>query len=161
MSKYIDRSKTRGNTKFDERFRPNYTPIEMLKLGVFGGSYFSDPSLKKGTPAVIFAVDKNLWGRKEPDPEVNKYKVLAGSSLDFWKEKNLIHPDDPAGWFQWYIKYYYGRRHEDDKRQINRWRSFVARHGAQAYGKPGRERQKQALLQWAWDNDNDPKTINK
>lgn len=152
-------TKSSNGSKFDERFRPSYTPLEMLKLGIFGGAYFSDPSHKRGTPPVVFTLDKNLWGRKEPDPQVNKYGVLAGASLEFWKEKNLIHSDDPAGWFQWYIKYYYGRRHSDDDRQIKRWRSFVARHGAQCYGKPGRLRQRQALLQWAWDAGIDPKTI--
>lgn len=156
MIKY---SKDKSKTEFSDRFKPSYTPLQMLKLGVFGGAYFSDPSHKIGTPTVVFALDKSLWGNSKPDKTINKYGVLAGASLDFWKEKNLMHKDDPAGWFQWYIKYYYGRRHEDDKRQINRWRSFVARHGAQAYGKTGRERQKQALLQWAWDNNTDPKSI--
>lgn len=150
----------RNKTPLDPRFKPSYTPIEMLKMGIFGGAYWSDPKLKKGTPSVIFMLDKTLWGNKEPNKEINYYKVLAGSDLKFWNEKNLIHPDDPAGWFQWYCKYYYGRRHEDDKRQIGRWRSFVARHGAQAYGKPGRERQKQALLQWAWNANTNPKSIN-
>lgn len=146
-------------TKFDEKFRPCYTPIEMLKMGVFGGSYFRDSNLIGDTPKVIFQLDKKLWGMPDPDPTMNYYKVLAGMDLDFWNAKNLIHPDDPAGWFQWYIKYYYGRRHADDHRQIMRWRSFVARHGAQAYGRMGHERQRQALLQWAWNNDLDSREV--
>jgi hypothetical protein len=146
-------------TKFDENFKPTYTPMEMLRMGVFGGSYFSDSKMIGNTPKVIFTLDKKLWGMPDPDPSINHYKVLAGLDLNFWTDKNLIHQDDPAGWFQWYIKYYYGRRHPDDQRQIRRWRSFVARHGAQAYGNPRYIRQRQALLQWAWNADLDPRII--
>jgi hypothetical protein len=148
-----------SRTKFDEKFKPTYTPLEMLRMGVFGGSYFRDPKMIGNTPKVIFTLDKKLWGMPDPDPSINHYKVLAGLDLNFWTDKNLIHPDDPAGWFQWYIKYYYGRRHPDDQRQIRRWRSFVARHGAQAYGNPRYIRQRQALLQWAWNADLDPRMI--
>lgn len=152
-------TKSKNGKDFDLGFYPSYTPVEMIKMGVFGGAYFCDPKLNVGTPSEIKSQDKNLWGRTEPDKGVNYYGVLAGSDLKFWTDRNLIHPDDPAGWFHWYMKYYNGRRHADDSRQIKRWRSFVARHGAQAYGKPGRERQKQALLQWAWNNDHNPKVV--
>lgn len=163
FSSYSGRKLMKGadGVAFDEGFRPSYTPIEMLKMGVFGGAYFSDSKLNVGTPPAILGMSKDLWGRSEPDPKINHYGISAGSDLAFWTEKKLIHKDDPAGWFHWYMKYFYGRRHEDDRRQIGRWRSFVARHGAQAYGKVGRERQKQALLQWAWDVKIDPKSLKK
>lgn len=78
-------------------------------------------------------------------------------ATDLLASKGWIHTDDPRGWFQWYCRYYSGRRMEDDPRQIGRWRAF-ARHAAQVrrHCEPGdpfcRPRQRQALLQWAYDS---------
>jgi hypothetical protein len=140
-------------SEFDPRFAPEVTPAEMLALGVFGGKYMTD--CRAEFPAAWFASAKLSPAR--PDKALNYFGVLAGQPLAEWRRKGWIHPDDPRGWFQWYCRYYHGRRHEDDARQIARWRAF-ARHAAQIRKscEPGdpfcRPRQRQALLQWAYDS---------
>lgn len=137
---------------FAEGFSPGLSPPIMLQLGVFGGKYMTDCAAE--FPAEWFATAKLSPARA--DATLNYFGVLAGQPLAEWRRKGWIHPDDPRGWFQWYCRYWMGRRHEDDARQIGRWRNF-ARHAAQVrrYCEPGdpfcRPRQRQALLQWAYD----------
>lgn len=138
---------------FDPEFCPELTPKEMLALGVFGGKYMTD--CRKEFPASWFARAK--LSPKGYDPELNYFGVDASQPLSVWRAKGWIHSDDPRGWFQWYCRYYLGRRLPDvDARQIKRWRSF-ARHAGQirAHCEPHdlqcRPRQRQALLQWAYD----------
>jgi hypothetical protein len=126
----------------------------MLWLGVFGGSYF--PAGIKEYPADWFA-EANLSDHG-PDPQFNCFKVLASQPYEVWLQKGWIYPDDPRGWFQWYCRYWLGRRiPEEDKRQIARSKAF-RRHLAQLERacKPGdiacRPRQRQALLQWGYDS---------
>ena len=125
----------------------------MLELGVFGGKYMTD--CREEFPPEWFARARLSLTRA--DPELNHFGVLAGQPLAEWRRKGWIHADDPRGWFQWYCRYYRGRRHPDDARQIARWRAF-ARHKAQVlrHCEPGdtfcRPRQRQALLQWAYDS---------
>jgi hypothetical protein len=82
--------------------------------------------------------------------------VNASQPLAEWRRKGWIHPEDPRGWFQWYSRYYIGRRCADDERQIRRWRA-VTRHLAQLRKNCSRgdllcrPRQRQALLHWAYD----------
>lgn len=135
-------------------FRPNISPVDMFRMGVFGGAYFQlltqlpEEFIREMGP--LF--EQNSGGT--PDPLRNFYRVLSGASLEWWLEKKLIHPDDPNGWVEWWIKFYYGRRHADDARQISRWRSFVARHGGmlKSYESRGKDSTKtrQNLLQWAY-----------
>lgn len=138
---------------FDAGFAPELTPAEMLRLGVFGGKYMTD--CRDEFPAKWFA-DARLSPDRS-DKNCNHFGVFAGQPLAEWRRKGWIHPDDPRGWFQWYCRYYMGRRHEDDARQIARWRAF-ARHAGQIRKncEPGdpfcRPRQRQALLQWAYDS---------
>jgi len=138
---------------FDAEFRPELTPGEMLALGVFGGCYMTDCCDE--FPENWFAKAKLSPGRH--DKQLNHFGVLAGQPLAEWRRKGWIHPEDPRGWFQWYCRYHMGRRMADDARQIGRWRAF-ARHAAQvrAHCEPGdpfcRPRQRQALLQWAYDS---------
>ena len=139
---------------FDPDFKPELTPPQMLELGVFGGKYMTDG--RGEFPASWFRSARlSPAGR---DCSLNFFRVDASQPLSVWKAKGWIHPDDPRGWFQWYCRYYMGRRlPEEDRRQIGRWKAFV-RHAAQVRRncEPGdlscRRRQRQALLQWAYDS---------
>lgn len=138
---------------FDREFRPDLTPKEMLELGVFDGKYMTDCT--KEFPA-------SWWRRAKlspsaPDVSLNYFGVSASQPLAAWKKKGWIHLDDPRGWFQWYARYYMGRRMpKEDARQIKRWKA-IARHAAQvrkncrAGDLRCRPRQRQALLHWAID----------
>ena len=138
---------------FDPEFRPELTPKEMLALGVFGGKYLTD--CRGEFPADWFTHAKLSPARR--DPSLNYFRVDASQKLSVWRAKGWIHPDDPRGWFQWYCRYFMGRRMQDDARQIGRWRA-MRRHAAQvsSHCDPGdpfcRPRQRQALLHWAYDS---------
>lgn len=138
---------------FDPNFKPELTPREMLKLGVFGGKYMTDCQAE--FPEDWFKEAK-LCPEKH-NPELNYFKVNASQPLSVWRKKGWIHPDDPRGWFQWYCRYYLGRRHEDDQRQIKRWRA-IKRHITQIQKNcpvgdlTCRRRQRQAVLHWAYDS---------
>jgi hypothetical protein len=138
---------------FDPAFKPQLTPKEMLALGVFGGKYMTD--CVEEFPADWFATAKLSPAGK--NPKLNYFGVDASQSLSVWRKKGWIHPDDPRGWFQWYCRYYSGRRMADDSRQITRWKQ-ITRHIAQVRKncEPGdvfcRPRQRQALLHWAYDS---------
>lgn len=138
---------------FDPRFRPQLTPAQMLALGVFGGKYMTD--CRAEFPRSWFA--KAKLSPKRKDPSINFFRVDASQSLAEWRRKGWIRSQDPRGWFQWYCRYYIGRRSMDDDRQIRRWRQ-IARHVAQLKRacEPRdlecRPRQRQALLHWAYDS---------
>ena len=137
---------------FDEGFAPFHTPKEMLAMGVFEGKYCNDCTGE--FPKDWF--DSAKIGDK-PDETLNYFGIKSRQPLSVWREKGWIYGPDPRGWFQWYCRYYLGRRLPDiDAIQIKRWRAF-ARHAGQirANCDPGdifcRRRQRQALLQWAYD----------
>jgi hypothetical protein len=141
---------------FDPRFKPELTPKEMLELGVFGGRYMRD--CQKEFPKNWFTKAKLFkLGLPGHDKNLNFFKVDASQPLSVWKEKGWIHPDDPRGWFEWYSRYYMGRRIKDDERQIKRW-IMMRRHIAQIKNncRTGdllcRRKQRQALLHWAYDS---------
>lgn len=141
---------------FDQRFKPDLTPKEMLALGVFGGVYMRD--CKKEFPKSWFLKAKF---QKEKifaqDPKLNFFGIKASQSLSVWQKKGWINAQDPRGWFQWYCRYYMGRRSNDDERQIKRWVA-MKRHVSQVvYNcRKGdfscRRKQRQALLHWAYDS---------
>lgn len=138
---------------FAPGFFPDLTPKEMLELGVFGGKYMTD--CRREFPAAWFRRAKLSAGYH--DANLNFFGVNASQPLLVWRKKGWIHPQDPRGWFQWYCRYYMGRRSDDDERQIRRWRA-IARH-ASAIRKNCRKgdfgcrpRQRQALLHWAYDS---------
>ncbi|MCL4208072.1 hypothetical protein KJZ63_00350 [Patescibacteria group bacterium] len=138
---------------FDEEFKPELTPKEMLELGVFGGHYLTD--CQSEFPKDWF--DHAKLSPQKPDSKLNFFHIKASQPLSIWKRNGWIHPDDPRGWFQWYCRYYLGRRHEDDKRQIKRWKA-ISRHIAQlkkacrTRDLACRPKQRQALLHWAYDS---------
>ena len=146
--------------KFDDKpeFIPCYTPIEMFNMGIFGGGYFL---IQTDLPSDFIKNSINLnLDLPFPLKENNHYGILSGSTLEWWLEKNLIHKDDPNGWVEWYVKFYYGRRHHDDDRQIKRFKAFVTRHIGmmRSYQAKGRDsmKTKQNLLQWAWNYEINP-----
>jgi hypothetical protein len=146
------RTKPMGK-EFRAGFAPELTPPQMLALGVFGGKYMTD--CRKEFPAGWFKHAKLSTDRHRA--ALNYFRVNASQPLEVWRQKGWIHSDDPRGWFQWYCRYYSGRRHPDDLRQIQRWRA-VRRHVAQlkkncpARDLTCRRRQRQALLHWAYDS---------
>lgn len=139
---------------FAPEFKPDLSPKQMLELGVFGGLYFSDRP--KEFPSSWFTKAK-LSPDGKRHKELNYFGVNASQPLSVWQGKGWIHPDDPRGWFEWYARYYLGRRHADDARQIKRWKAMT-RHIAQIANncRVGdihcRPRQRQALLHWAYDS---------
>jgi hypothetical protein len=142
----------RGGQDFAEGFEPRYSPAEMLAMGVFEGKYCND--CRGEFPASWFEKARIL---DKPDPSLNQFGVKSRKPLSYWREKGWIIGPDLRGWFQWYCRYYLGRRLPDiDEIQIKRWRAFV-RHAGQirANCEPGdifcRPRQRQALLQWSHD----------
>jgi hypothetical protein len=138
---------------FDPIFKPELTPAQMLQLGVFCGKYMTD--CRNEFPQSWFARAK--LAAAERDCSLNFFGVDASQPLSVWRRKGWIHPKDPRGWFQWYCRYYLGRRMEDDARQIKRWKA-IRRHVRQVQinCEPGeltcRKRQRQALLHWAYDS---------
>lgn len=141
---------------FDPGFNPQLSPKQMLELGVFGGKYFQDD--KKEYPVGWFKNAK-LSSDGVKHKELNFFKVHASQPLEVWKKKGWIREEyDPRGWFQWYCRYFLGRRIPDeDQRQIKRWRA-MRRHVGQIRKncKPKdlecRPKQRQALLHWAYDS---------
>ena len=141
-------------------FTPNKTPVEIISEGAFGGTYFRD--IYSGVNGKWYRnswkefdflkdIDPKLYSSNYYDAGVNKYRVRCGTSLRFWGNKGWINEQDPYGWFQWYCRYYYGRRSSDasetsrankvnavnranvmsevseDERQIKRWLGIVNR----------------------------------
>ena len=140
---------------FAPDFKPELTPKEMLKLGVFGGKYLTDCQAefpKDWYSEAKLCVEKH-------DPKLNYFGVNASQSLSVWRKKGWINEaHDPRGWFQWYCRYFMGRRlPEEDAKQIKRWRAIL-RHLAQVVKNcrvgddSCRPRQRQAILHWAYDS---------
>ena len=140
------------NKDYYKLFKPQLTPKKMLRLGVFGGSYFG---LKiKEYPKSWF---KNVKLSKKFDVNLNRFKVKSGLSRKHWQEKGWIFKEDPLGWFQWYCRYSMGRRIESvDKIQIKRWKNFnrhviAIKKNCEPHDLNCRRKQRQAILQWAYD----------
>jgi hypothetical protein len=141
--------------QFDLEFKPHLTPREMLELGVFGGMYFEGETDEFPKSWVAHA-KTSTSGRYEKT--LNFFGVKASQPRAEWARKGWLYADDPRGWFQWYCRYYLGRRlPKEDARQVRRWKAF-ARHAYQvaANCRKGdftcRPVQRQALLHWAYDS---------
>lgn len=139
---------------FDPQFKPQLTPQQMLELGVFGGKYMTD--CRAEFPAE--------WYRKAKlchefhDAKLNFFGVNASQPLSVWRQKGWLSAEDPRGWFQWYCRYYLGRRlPQEDARQIKRWQA-MRRHITQVENAcqlgdlDCHRKQRQALLHWAYDS---------
>ena len=138
---------------FAPDFKPELTPAEMLQYGVFEGHYLNDCQAE--FPAEWF-ISAQL-SPYVPDIQKNYFHIKSRLSLSEWQKRGWIIGPDPRGWFQWYCRYYMGRRLPDiDAIQIKRWRAFK-RHRAQieknclSLDLSCRARQRQALLQWAYN----------
>jgi hypothetical protein len=159
QKRYVYRLVEPVGKNFDREFMPELTPKEMLQLGVFGGRYMRD--CRAEFPKNWF-VGAKLHAEDVPghSKELNYFKVDASQSLAVWRQKSWIHEDDPRGWFQWYCRYYMGRRMpQEDSRQIKRWKA-MRRHVAQVMARCRKgdyschSKQRQALLHWAYDSRN-------
>jgi hypothetical protein len=150
---YVYTCTERAGSISHPEFAPELTPRQMLEMGVFGGKYMTDCGDE--FPKSWFARARLCHERH--DPELNCFGVNASQPLSVWREKGWIYHEDPRGWFQWYCRYYQGRRCPDDERQIKRWKAMT-RHIAQLkkHCRKGdwtcRPRQRQALLNWGYDS---------
>ena len=117
-------------------FHPNITPVDVIKKGTFGGTYFRDICSRVNNKFYKNSwkkfeepkdIDKKYYSSEFYDVGLNYYKVEVGPSLRFWETKGWISKIDPYGWFQWYFRYWKGSRSEDDHRQMNRWKRIVNR----------------------------------
>tara|TARA_B100000945_G_C20239908_1_gene529430 strand:+ start:208 stop:645 length:438 start_codon:yes stop_codon:yes gene_type:complete len=140
--------------KYGEKFfKPQLTPKQMLELGVFGGSYFVGSDINE-FPKSWF---KKAKLSKKFNVKLNRFRVKSGLSRQEWIKKGWIFKEDPLGWFQWYCRYTNGRRIPNiDEIQIQRWKNFI-RHvkaikkNCEEGDLSCRRRQRQAILQWAYD----------
>lgn len=136
---------------FHKEFMPVYTPAEMLSMGVFEGKYLND--CIEEYPKEFFENAK--LSLSKPMVECNYFGIKSRQPLSVWRDQGWISDQDPKGWFEWYCRYWLGRRSEDDLRQIKRWKSFSRHAGQIKKNCPGdltkRKRQRQALLQWSYD----------
>lgn len=138
---------------FHPEFKPQLTPKQMLEMGVFGGKYMTD--CKKEFPKSWFK--KAKLSHEKHNEELNYFKVNASQPLAVWRKNKWMYKEDPRGWFQWYCRYYMGRRCKDDERQIKRWKAIVRHIGAikkncKLKDLNCRAKERQALLHWAYDS---------
>ena len=150
MKKIIKKKITDLN--FYNDFKPELTPKKMLELGVFGGSYF-------GLKIKEFPKSWLLKAKvcKKFDVNLNRFKVKSGLSREHWLKKGWIFKEDPLGWFQWYCRFSLGRRiFHIDEIQIKRWKNFrrhviAIKKNCENYDLSCRRKQRQAILQWAYN----------
>lgn len=157
--------------EFDKKFKPELSPQQMLNMGVFEGKYINDGEHEFPKEWYKSANKKKKLSKKA-DPSINAFEIKSRLSLQEWKSRGWIpitkEDKDIRGWFQWYCRYWIGRRDPNvDEIQIKRWRSFTRHKGqivksikkmkpvdrpkTKAQIRKHRPRQRQALLQWAYD----------
>jgi hypothetical protein len=140
-------------------FDPEFSPAEMLEMGIFEGKYLNDCVLEFPKEWFLPAIESGTLSPERPDPMCNYFEIKSRLSLDQWRKNNWIpqisgDPDN-RGWFQWYCRYFLGRRIPKlDVVQIKRWRAFKRHYGAVKKNCDSldcRPKQRQALLQWSYD----------
>jgi len=146
-SKQSDKKKTiqplpkrrNGHLVFSDypEFKPNLSPKQIFQMGSFGGTYFRpiDSSVTNRHHANVHKEFPSDWFKGLNESKMvtssscyetlNKYGVRAGSSLKDWEDSKWIIEQDPYGWFQWYCRFYLGRRTKDDQRQVTRWDNYA------------------------------------
>ena len=145
-------------------FGPNISPVEVIIKGAFGGTYFRN--IYSGVNDKVYRdswkefkelenIDKKYYSSDIYIVSLNKYGIECGTSLRFWESKRRINEIDPYGWFQWYFRYWKGRRSDDDQRQINRWKRIVSRFSGiliKMIDKGGDSPKiRQVLLHWGYE----------
>ena len=157
-----------------EIFKPNVTPREMIKLGIFGGSYFgiaiddTEDDYAHMFNTLFKDIDPSKYLGNKYSAKLNRFRIRSGKDYRFWKDNKWISHHDPRGWFAWYCNYYMGRRCSDDERQIQRWNDFCGLKGrwrSNIYAKihatqdwDVSPRIQQSLLHWGYVvNDDDYK----
>ena len=124
-------------------FKPNLSPEQILKMGSFGGTYFrpiyssvtkkhykSEDVIKEYPKSWFKGIDiGEMVTSPKYNKKVNKYKVKCGSDLEDWEKSGWMDKQDPYGRFQWYCRFYMGRRTDDDERQIKRWLALTGPKG--------------------------------
>ena len=155
-------------------FTPNISPKQMFELGIMGGSYFREiksPKTKKTYKnhhkkfKFLKSIPDNKIIQQIYDKSVNRYNVIVGTSYEYWMSKKWIKEDiDPYGWIEWYCNFYNGRRTDDDRRQINRWKKSAGPKGRfrnqlqrkvnelESNSETIYPRLRQTLLHWAYDS---------
>lgn len=136
-------------------FTPDYTPEEIFRAGIMGGSYFrpihstvtgEDYHGEEAEFSWSKRIASELLSAPVYDKRKNKFAVKCGTTLEFWESKGWIEPVDPYGWIQWYCRFHAGRRCYDDARQIARWHNVTVRFGRRKNPSPV---VRQVLLSWA------------
>jgi hypothetical protein len=127
-------ARVKGHFFFEDypKFKPNLSPEEILRNGAFGGTYFrpiyssvtnsqfTTKEAIEGLPDEWFEILESKYCRKVYDKMINKYKETCGGDLNMWESSGWITAADPYGWFQWYCRFFTGRRCSDDERQVSR-----------------------------------------
>lgn len=157
QSNYTYRLEESIGMNFDSLFTPHLSPRQMLELGVFEGKYCNDQIFEFPKEWYETAIRNRKLSPEKPIAALNYFKQKSRNSLKIWKDNGWIYGDDSRGWFEWYMRYYLGRRDPNvDRKQIMRWRG-IKRHvgGLQKACNKGdvscRPRHRQTLLQWAYD----------
>ena len=141
-------------------FKPHFSPKEMLDLGIFEGKYLNDCVLEFPVEWFLDALENEKLSPEKVNIDCNYFKIKSRMSLGEWKKRGWIpqieSDPDNRGWFQWYCRYWLGRRITDvDQIQIKRWRAFNRHFGQVKKNCSGdincRPKQRQALLQWSYN----------